>query len=305
VEGFHPRSFDCEVGSHFHHRSRFRKPPSHPGRSDFPSPVGGSNFPWRTFPCDPKLKPQLAYAPWSQGYIPSSTSIEVITVYPVLCPDGILFDARCLPRVSLPGRGVTSTGMVSRTISERITLLSSLVLTHAPDQNPPVNLVLAYMTGLCRLSRVPAGSWPFPTLSLQSLSGRLDPYPAVPPRCFYPFLPGELRPHVRIHTFGSPKISLLSNFDREAFSRLQSFLYVQAPRFARPPDCSYHWDSASPGQPGRLHHAEVMLLPDTTCGIATYPNRAIGMTGLGSLQTSPAGLQPCRPLHIPYAGSCG
>src|SRR5262245_7589981 len=33
-------------------------------------------------------------------------------------------------------------------------------------------------------------------------------------------------------------------------------------------------------------------LPSTNCGIATYPNRAIGMTGL-----SPARLRPCRPLH--------
>jgi hypothetical protein len=30
----------CAAGSSFRHRSRFRKPPSHPGRSDFPSPVG-------------------------------------------------------------------------------------------------------------------------------------------------------------------------------------------------------------------------------------------------------------------------
>jgi len=32
-------------------------------------------------------------------------------------------------------------------------------------------------------------------------------------------------------------------------------------------------------------------LPFTNCGIATYPNRAIGMAGL-----SPARLRPCRPL---------
>ena len=30
----------CAAGSSFRHSSRFRKPPSHPGRSDFPSPVG-------------------------------------------------------------------------------------------------------------------------------------------------------------------------------------------------------------------------------------------------------------------------
>ena len=46
------------------------------------------------------------------------------------------------------------------------------------------------------------------------------------------------------------------------------------------------------GQPGRLHHAMNVWLPYTNCGIATYPNRAIGMAGL-----SPARLRPCRPLH--------
>src|SRR4029434_106951 len=40
-------------------------------------------------------------------------------------------------------------------------------------------------------------------------------------------------------------------------------------------------------------------LPYTNCGIATYPNRAIGMTGL-----SPARLRPCRPLHKTQVGLC-
>ncbi len=45
------------------------------------------------------------------------------------------------------------------------------------------------------------------------------------------------------------------------------------------------------GRPGRLHHAMNVWLPYTNCGIATYPNRAIDMTGL-----SPARLRPFRPL---------
>src|SRR5215475_1929113 len=53
------------------------------------------------------------------------------------------------------------------------------------------------------------------------------------------------------------------------------------------------------GQPGRLHHAMDVWLPSTNCGIATYPNRAIGMTGL-----SPARLRPCRPLHQTPVVSC-
>jgi len=46
------------------------------------------------------------------------------------------------------------------------------------------------------------------------------------------------------------------------------------------------------GQPDRLLHAMDVWLPYTNCGIATYPNRAIGMAGL-----APARLRPCRPLH--------
>ena len=89
--------------------------------------------------------------------------------------------------------------------------------------------------GLCWLSPVPAGSWPFPTLSLQSLHRCLDPYPVVFLQCFCPFLPEGHRTHVSSETFATPNPFLHCNFSRACFSRLQSFLYVQAPMLARPP----------------------------------------------------------------------
>ena len=67
---------------------------------------------------------------------------------------------------------------------------------------PPI-LVLPPSTGLRRLPSAPAGSWPFPTLSLQSLCRRLDPYPVVFPWCTYPLLPRGQRPHVMRNTFGT------------------------------------------------------------------------------------------------------
>jgi hypothetical protein len=100
-----------------------------------------------------------------------------------------------------------------------------------------------------------------------------------------------------------------------AFSGLQSFLYVQAPTFARPPGCTYRYGSylvnlvassnrplsfKHPGgcpnkifteQPGRLHHAMNTGLPLVSRGIATYSTRATNTAGL-----TPAGLRPCRPL---------
>ncbi len=56
------------------------------------------------------------------------------------------------------------------TTSGSITFPSSLILTHAPDQNPPGVFDFFTITpGLCRLLSAPAGSWPFPTLSPQSV----------------------------------------------------------------------------------------------------------------------------------------
>ena len=61
----------------------------------------------------------------------------------------------------------------------------------------------AISKGFCKLPLAPAGRWPFPTLSPRSLHGCLDPYPAVFPRCFCLFLPGEHRPHLSSKKFGT------------------------------------------------------------------------------------------------------
>ena len=58
--------------------------------------------------------------------------------------------------------------------------------------------------GPCRLLRAPAGKWPLPVLSPQSLHRRLDPYPAALLRCSCPFLPEGLRPHLNGDRFGAP-----------------------------------------------------------------------------------------------------
>ncbi len=61
--------------------------------------------------------------------------------------------------------------------------------------------------GLRRLLRAPAGRWPFPALSPQSVYRCLDPYPATPLRCSCSFLPKELRPHLRTERFGTPNMT--------------------------------------------------------------------------------------------------
>ena len=121
----------------------------------------------------------------------------------------------------------------------------------------------------------------------------MDPYPAVFLRCTYPFLPEELRPHVRSETFGTPYCLCNATSSEHAFSGLQSFRYVQAPpALARldhqvaPTAEAYSLRAAGPFTPRNEHEVTHM-----SCGIATCLNRAIDMAGL-----SPAGLQPCRPL---------
>jgi len=65
---------------------------------------------------------------------------------------------------------------------------------------------LPWSTGLCRLSPVPAGRWPFPALSLQSLRGCSAPYPAVSSWCTCSLLPRRRRPHSESDEFGTLKL---------------------------------------------------------------------------------------------------
>ena len=108
--------------------------------------------------------------------------------------------------------------LTGRRASEDITPPSSLIRAHASDQDRRVR----------RVSPVPAGGWPFPTLSLQSL--RMDPAASLDALD----LPREHRPHGCVR---HAKLSLQCNVNREpyfgaAVIRLSSGSYA-----ARPPDC--------------------------------------------------------------------
>ena len=148
--------------------------------------------------------------------------------------------------------------------SEGVTPPSSLLRAHAPDPLPPALLGSPYPAGLGRLLPVPAGRWSFPTLSLQSLHRRLDPYPGMPLGCARPFLPRACQPQHSDTHFGSSTLPPQCNFHGEFFSRRQSFRYVQAPIVVSPPGCTYRSGSKSCGQPGRLHHAMDWKSPSRT-----------------------------------------
>jgi hypothetical protein len=143
-----------------------------------------------------------------------------------------------VPRAPLPIVGVTHkqdvlTEHLGRHYSSFIALKGSCA-----RPNPSHRLRLSpWSVGLCRLSLVPAGRWPFPTLSLQSLCSRLDPYPATSLGCIYPFLLQELRPHKTGKTFGTWRFPCNATSTGCVVSRLQSFVYLQASTLARPPGC--------------------------------------------------------------------
>ena len=151
----------------------------------------------------------------------------------------------------------------------------------------------AILSSLRRLPLAPAGNWPFPTLSPQSLHRCLDPYPVASRRCICPFLPSGLRPHTSGERFGT-LISLQCNFSRGVISRLQSFLYVQAPILVRPQIAPTNVIFRSHGSQAVYTTHQSGGLPLLICGITTCLNRAISKTGL-----SPVGLRPCRLLPPP------
>ncbi len=77
--GFPSRTLSvCAAGSQFPMIAVSVQPSSHPGRSDFPSPVGGDSYsPRGTFPYRLRFKHSPAYASRRHGYIPGSTSCPV------------------------------------------------------------------------------------------------------------------------------------------------------------------------------------------------------------------------------------
>jgi len=87
---------------------------------------------------------------------------------------------------------------------------------------------------LCRLLRVPAGRWPFPTLSLQSLRRRLDPYPAVSLGCSCSLLPQRQRPHIQRHTFGTLNYPYNATSTGKFFRGCSHSLMFRLPRSLAP-----------------------------------------------------------------------
>ena len=156
---------------------------------------------------------------------------------------------------------------------------------------PPVPVPFA--DGSLQVVANPAGRWPFPTLSLHSLCRCLDQYPGMSPLCTDPFLPEVQRPSPKVQGARPIRLSPQSSFDGASKFRGCSHSLMFRPLHSLGPPAA-PTAGFPPGRPDRLHRAEPGWLPAPGSGIATCPNRAIGMAGL-----SPAGMQPCRLLLHP------
>jgi hypothetical protein len=203
---------------------------------------------------------------------------------------------RQVPRVPSPASGVTSGGRMSSIPSADLTRPSSLRRTHPPVPTPRAALVGKPGTArLCRLPSAPAGRGTFPTLSLQSWSSRLDPYPAVFLRCMARCFPKDSGlaigttslAHRTIPATQLQQGGIFRGCSHSLMFRLLNSLGPQIAPTARPLSvlggrAVYTRPNSGP-------------LPARSTGIATCLKRATGTAGL-----APAGLQPCRLLLSPY-----
>ncbi len=144
--------------------------------------------------------------------------------------------------------------------------------------------VVPISASLCRLSSVPAGRWSFPTLSLQVLLWLPGPLPRWAPMVLYPVTSHRNIGLPCARQIGFPTTPRTATSVRPNFSELQSFLYVQAPRFAHHPGRSHH-NPEWTGQPWLLLPNNSRFVTSPCPGYASRPNRAIDDRGLSPHQT--------------------
>ena len=94
--------------------------------------------------------------------------------------------AHQVPRAPLPATGVTSYGVMSRTTSESITPLSSLLRAHAPDQIPPFGFGCPYSNGSLQVVTSPCWKMALPDIISVILAQLPGPVPRGVPLVLLP-----------------------------------------------------------------------------------------------------------------------
>jgi hypothetical protein len=171
----------------------------------------------------------------------------------------------------LPDVGVTCIRETCTVSSEDITPQSSLVRAHAPIPLSLLDFGLSLVGGVsagCYQPLLLTGT--FSTLFCESFLGCLVPCHGGPIGCSRLLLPRCHRPFPKRGELASrffPRTRLFVG----SFSRLQTFRYVQAPKFARLPDRS-HRCSLAAGRPRLLHPGRTCFVASARTGYARRPN---------------------------------
>ena len=155
--------------------------------------------------------------------------------------------------------------------SEGVTPPSSLLRTHAPILLPLLDfgtsLVLGVFAG-CYRPRLLTGPSRRYSANLSWVARSYAT--AVPSSAYACFFPDVIGLPLGINGSAS-RFSPRSQLFVECFSRLQTFRYVQATQFARPPGCSHRCGYAV-GQPGLLHPGRTCFVASARTGYPSRPN---------------------------------
>ena len=176
--------------------------------------------------------------------------------------------------------------------STGVTRSSSLLRAHASNPHPPLDFGFPLYERSWQVAASPCWMRAFPDVISAVFLWALGPVPRrdLPVRSLVSSRKTSASRqgiHVRL-----ARQLLQGSFHRATLSRVQSFAYVQAPIFARPPGCSHRCGTEAIRAAGPFTPRNEPVVTDRNRGIATCLNRATGTAGL-----SPARLRPCRPLR--------
>ena len=260
-------------------------PLCHPGRSDFPSPVGDHNFPPTAFPYPTRLKRSLAFTPLGCGLPSVSTKLALSPHSQVLSPVRWALPCPSWPRVPSPFPGITLPGAASKRLEPALPgRLRSYGLMRQTWmlRGPSLSLSSTVFAGCCEplLQTGPSRHY-----LCNPCPGAWTPTRQRSPGALARFFPGDIGLTSQ-RTRSARQWSLQSNFHRGHISGLQSFTHVQAPPLARPPGCPRRFLGRT-ARPFTPRIARFVTCPEMWYRYVC--ERAIHTAGL-----SPAGLQPCR-----------
>ena len=180
-------------------------------------------------------------------------------------------------------------------MSPGITPAFSLILAHAPNLSPLAASVLPSYHESLQVAAPPAGSRPFPTLSLRIFLYVQGPLPRLLLWCFHPFLPTRLRPSQRCHPVGA--LADIHALATSAWVTLRgcshSFIFQPVDLLATP--IAPTVTPLDLRQPWLLLPRISQFVTSLSRGYANRLNRAIGGRGTSTLLDS----QPCRLLQRP------